>query len=225
VASTDVQILTQNDQVSPLDYTIPAAQEIVPRAIFAECDGSGAGGAFLPTLQIISPSGHVVASCPAEQVAAGASADVSWFPRVAAQAKASGSGIQFDTEPQSGDWLDVETTGTDAGGFGMHFTDSGGGIKIEAVDLMILEAGNWNVVANGNLSMQQTQVGSDITIYQSNGGGEIQIFGNGALRTDILIGIGPDGLGFYGIPPVQRQAHPVTLADVIAVLTNLGLTH
>lgn len=33
-----------------------------------------------------------------------------------------GGGIQFDTEPQAGDWLDVETTGTDGSGYGMHLT-------------------------------------------------------------------------------------------------------
>src|SRR5262249_52280676 len=38
-----------------------------------------------------------------------------------------GGGIQFDTEPQSGDWLDVETTSTDGNGYGATFTDSGGG--------------------------------------------------------------------------------------------------
>lgn len=84
MASGDVQILTQNAADAPLDYLIPAAQEIVPRSVYASFDGSAALAAFLPALQIISPSGHVVATCPAAQVAAGASADVTWFPRVAA---------------------------------------------------------------------------------------------------------------------------------------------
>lgn len=30
-------------------------------------------------------------------------------------------------------------------------------------------------------------------------------------------------LGFYGVAPVDRAAHPTTLADVITLLTNLGL--
>lgn len=31
------------------------------------------------------------------------------------------TGIAFDTEPQAGDWLDIETTGSDGSGLGMHF--------------------------------------------------------------------------------------------------------
>lgn len=37
-----------------------------------------------------------------------------------------GSGIQFDTEPQPGDWLDYETTGADAGGFGSTISNVNG---------------------------------------------------------------------------------------------------
>lgn len=38
-----------------------------------------------------------------------------------------GTGIMFDTEPQPGSWLDIETTGKDGSGAGTHITDSGGG--------------------------------------------------------------------------------------------------
>jgi hypothetical protein len=38
-----------------------------------------------------------------------------------------GGGIMFETEPQAGGWLDLETTAQDAKGYGVTFTDSGGG--------------------------------------------------------------------------------------------------
>lgn len=83
MASSDVQILGTGTKNAPLDYVIPAAAEIAPKAVRAHFDGSGAGGAFLPTLVILSDAGAEVARIPtAIPVAAGASAEVSWFPHV-----------------------------------------------------------------------------------------------------------------------------------------------
>jgi hypothetical protein len=83
VASVDVPIVRPNTEAAPKDYEIPAAQEIAPLAVRALVDGSGAGSAFVPALQLISPGGQVMWTAPtSETVAAGASADVSWFPRV-----------------------------------------------------------------------------------------------------------------------------------------------
>ena len=66
---------------APQSYTVPNATEIVPRVVNATFDGSGAAGSFLPTLEIVSDGGVVVARCPtATAVAAGASAEVSFFP-------------------------------------------------------------------------------------------------------------------------------------------------
>lgn len=42
---------------------------------------------------------------------------------------------------------------------------------------------------------------------------------NGATMIDAIDAT----LGFYGVTPVVRAAHPVLLADVIAILTNPGL--
>lgn len=68
-------------QATPAGYQVPAAQEITVKTVRAVIDGSGAGSAFLPTLQLIAPSGQVVWESPTDStVAAGGSADVSWFP-------------------------------------------------------------------------------------------------------------------------------------------------
>ena len=77
-------------QSTPAGYQVPAAQEIIVRSVRAVVNGTGAAGAFLPTLRLRAPSGVIVWQAPTSAtVAAGASADVSWFPRVAAAAAAS----------------------------------------------------------------------------------------------------------------------------------------
>jgi len=81
VASPDVVLQAPDVVGVPMTYQVPAAQEIIPLAITAAIDGSGAGGQYLPTVEIVAPSGAVMARCPTTTiVAAGASANVSWFP-------------------------------------------------------------------------------------------------------------------------------------------------
>ena len=83
MASPDVVIAQSAVASVPEDYTVPAAAEIVPLSVTASFDGSGAAGTFQPMLEVISPSGQVVVRCPTQiSLAAGASADVSWFPGV-----------------------------------------------------------------------------------------------------------------------------------------------
>jgi hypothetical protein len=64
-----------------MDYVVPIASDIEPLVVTATFDGSGAGGSFIPCLEVLSPAGNVVARCPANStIAAGGSAAVSWFP-------------------------------------------------------------------------------------------------------------------------------------------------
>lgn len=54
-----------------------------PKAVFAHYDGTGAAGAFLPALKVISDGGETVGIYPTQiPIAAGGSAEVSWFPFV-----------------------------------------------------------------------------------------------------------------------------------------------
>jgi hypothetical protein len=131
VASVDVPIVRPTTEAAPKDYEIPAAQEIAPLAVRALVDGSGAGSAFVPALQLISPGGQVMWTAPtSETVAAGASADVSWFPRVG---RGGGGGadpnaVHYDVSGETGDFVDSQTTTT---GGGYSFTDrSGRGIYL-----------------------------------------------------------------------------------------------
>jgi hypothetical protein len=77
----DVQILAPGTAAAPLDYVVPGAQEIFIKTATANFNGTSAVGSYVPTLQIIGAGGVVALTCPIGQVvAAGASADASWFP-------------------------------------------------------------------------------------------------------------------------------------------------
>lgn len=68
---------------SPADWTLPPSLQVLLKNIYASFDGTGAAAAFLPCVEIISDSGHTVGTYPTStQVAAGASADTTWFPHV-----------------------------------------------------------------------------------------------------------------------------------------------
>lgn len=77
----DRAIVDKSIAAVPKDYKVASAQTLRLKAVRAIVDGSGAGSAFYPVLQIVAPDGTVMwESKPATTVAAGASADVSWFP-------------------------------------------------------------------------------------------------------------------------------------------------
>lgn len=88
----DVQLLSSDVDAAPKEYTLPAGQELVLKALYAEYDGSGAGAAWLPTVQIVSDSGHVAASIPMDaSVAAAASVVATWGPFLRSAAAAASS--------------------------------------------------------------------------------------------------------------------------------------
>jgi hypothetical protein len=89
-----VPLVSSAVHAAPKDYTVPQAQEIIVLAVNASIDGTGAAGAFIPTLQLVAPDGTIMFSAIGSSVAAGASVDVSWFPGLNAGTGAStGSGL------------------------------------------------------------------------------------------------------------------------------------
>lgn len=79
----DTQYVIGGNLSTPASWTIQPALEIEPKTAYASFNGSGAAGAFYPCLRIISDSGHVSAEAVSTTlVAAGGSADVSWFQDV-----------------------------------------------------------------------------------------------------------------------------------------------
>lgn len=102
-------------QAAPYTFTVPATLEVQVDSATATFDGTGAGGSFLPVMSFYSPSGVLIARMPLQSsaLAAGAVEEVSWFPfaPVVSGMSPSGGGIQFDTKPQDGGYLYVETDG------------------------------------------------------------------------------------------------------------------
>lgn len=79
----DISILDSAAHAAPKGYTVAGSQEIVLKGVTASFDGTGAAGSWVPAFQVVDPSGHVAGTYTAgSTLAAGASADVSWFPGV-----------------------------------------------------------------------------------------------------------------------------------------------
>jgi hypothetical protein len=85
------EVITR-DELAPAPFEIPlgANDAFEPLSAFAHFDGTAAAGAFLPCLTYYTQDGKVFARAfPADDVAAGASADVSWFPGLTVSASPS----------------------------------------------------------------------------------------------------------------------------------------
>ena len=76
----DTVIYQSATSAAPKTYTISQSQQIIPLVITATIDGTSAAGPFLCTVELVSDAGVVMARCPCfTSIAAGGSAEVSWF--------------------------------------------------------------------------------------------------------------------------------------------------
>lgn len=78
----DVAVVDTSAGAAPKAYKVPGAQEILPKSVTATFDCSSAAATVMPALQLIAPSGQLMGTyCNTSiTIAAGGSADVSWFP-------------------------------------------------------------------------------------------------------------------------------------------------
>lgn len=84
------------DGGSPVSYEVPNATEIIPKVVTAVFDGTGAAGSFVPTVEIVSDGGVVVARVPCQTtVAAGGSCECTFAPFLRASATAGPLAPQF----------------------------------------------------------------------------------------------------------------------------------
>ena len=89
----DVALVNRAVTVAPKIYTLTGQQELELKAVSAVIDGSGATASYVAVLQMLAQDGTVMWSSPTESViAAGGSANVSWFPGVDADSGGSGGG-------------------------------------------------------------------------------------------------------------------------------------
>ena len=106
----DVAITAAQVQATPGGYTISGGQEIIPKSIEVSFDGTGAGGSFVPVLQLVAPgeTRTIVSEYPLVQtLAAGASADITWFPGVTPQVAAPSGGVTPGVEYDGVSWAGV----------------------------------------------------------------------------------------------------------------------
>lgn len=79
----DAWIVRDGPVNSPLDYVVPAASAMIPLVISATFADPTNAGPYVPAVEFVTPSGVVLGPYPLQsQIAAGASARVSWFQGV-----------------------------------------------------------------------------------------------------------------------------------------------
>lgn len=149
----DVSIVNQTVTAAPGDYIVPGAADLQPKAVRAAMDGSGAATSWLPALQLLDPAGHVMwtAVDTSSPVAAGGSADVSWFPDVSHSGGAtfgaswitifdtavsvnSGGGYTSYDFTAGTAYTNDSTTFTIAAGTGLHINSKGWYAQIAQMD-------------------------------------------------------------------------------------------
>lgn len=132
-----------------------------------------------------------------------------------------GGGIQFDTAPQTGNWLYVQTTGAGTPrGYGIEIDEPNGNGVI--VNSPFIELGDIDEASNGaTFRIVGGNIRADVT-----GNASFQVCRgyNGPRIIRAGDAAGAMVLGFYGATAVPQAAAPASLGDVITVLQNLGLT-
>src|SRR6185437_17037941 len=108
----DVQLTALQSEPAPLDYVVPQSAVVRVKSVHALFTDNGAGGDWLPAVQLISDSGHTIAiaSDQGAKVTAGGDAHGSFFPGAAKGAASStptGAGVavaeMWFSQPQFAD--------------------------------------------------------------------------------------------------------------------------
>lgn len=89
----DASILDPSVAAAPKQYTISGSQELLIKSISATFDGSAAAVSWVPAIQVCDSESEVIGTYPMDTaLAAGASADVSFFPSLKRGSGGSGGG-------------------------------------------------------------------------------------------------------------------------------------
>jgi hypothetical protein len=185
VADNTLSIRVPVSGAIPEDYEVGGASDIDVLAIMGDWDGSGSGSDFLPVVQFLDAAGQVIAQAVGTVIAAGGSATVTFAPFLRGQTSSpSGGGIQFDTQPQAGQFLYVESDGPahTSDFYGIELKDtSGNGIGLETNGGVYL--------VDGSTTLRWTDVSGEGTLFSNN----LKVTGNSSLTLN-----GPNGLLFTG---------------------------
>jgi hypothetical protein len=184
----DTQIHPLGVEPAPADYPVPDTAELLLKSVRATFDGSGAAGPFVPLLRIISDAGSITDEIPQDvTVAAGASADATWFPHVAAapqSAPAPGTGLTW-AYLSSSSTTTIGTTGTtviNPGSARFYTSDSGtfdvhqnAGIG-NAWGIRFLAQGHYLIFGNAQPTTKPATGAQYELVEQSTGGADSSYF-------------------------------------------------
>jgi hypothetical protein len=206
---------------APYSYEVPASLEVQPYTSTATFDGTGAGGSFVPTLSIYSQSGALLASVfPVGVVMSpGDVAEVTWLPPFGSAPSASpaGGGIKFDTHPQGGTWLYVETDGPAAGpnGYGMDFEDdSGNGLNLQSTTVVSINSTDPSI---DGIELQAAGGASAVSLNMGDAGFQVDDYTHGGIKLQEeaggTAGIVLRDLGTGGVELDSAGGGPISLVN------------
>jgi len=123
VAVETLEIASLPSGGAPISYTVSGDQVFDLIGVRAVFDGTGAGGNFLPCVQIKSAAGHILSQSIGSSVTAGGSADVSFAPFLRSTGGGGGTGTISDITSTDGSVTITNPTGptTDLSAHGIQF--------------------------------------------------------------------------------------------------------
>ncbi len=188
---------------APITYTVPNAQSIGLLCANANFDGSGSATPYLPALEIVSDSGHIVSRTIGQQVAAGGSAEVTFAPFLSAP-PGDPTAVHFNVGPQPGTFLQVDTTGNvtlNAGG-GIFLTATG------AAGLFVDQegSGGLTIVNAGTGHIDVVNNGGGDTIIETIGAGRVRIRNMQDAAAGGAVPPAPNGFFVFGKGPNPSTA-------------------
>ena len=96
MADRTIQILPGGQSSAPFTYTVPPSSAFELLGVRATFDGTGAGSAWLPAVQIVSDAGVEMIHTEGASVAAGGTADVAFFPW--SRSKLTAGGVSYASQ-------------------------------------------------------------------------------------------------------------------------------
>lgn len=214
-----IPIVPANDSPAPLAVVASNITEAKLIAAYAEWDGTGASGDFLPCLAIYTQAGVRLGRVfPSSPVTAGDEAVVTYAPFPGGISNGLGihwgrnidrTNLGLTTFTDNGYSLFDGSTGVPGGGYNFR-TWTGG--------FALVDDGTQDSFLLGGFATGATiRTNSGQILLADQGGFGIHLDSNDAIKID------PATLAFFGVTPVAQQPAPVTLADVIALLQAYGL--
>ena len=154
---------------SSVSFTVPLGVAFKPESIIAQIDASGAG-ITTPELSIATQGGVVMATKrQSETIPAGGTGSATWALRLSDEAAAAPAGIQYGVD-NVGNWLSIEATGTEPGGYS---------IALLADDTMSIFAANLLDILAGPVLIHS----DDIELLERHLGGSFIVNSGHSLQT------------------------------------------